>query len=109
MKQIIFTPQKSRIQYRWSLRRFAKNMLLLVLVCGLATIFASTAVKATFSNDQPQIIEIKVASGDTLWSIAQKIEPSTDPRLVIYRIKEYNRLVSSNLEIGQCLAYQLPK
>jgi hypothetical protein len=101
--------KKPGTKYCWSLRRFAKNVFLLLILIVIATIITTTVVKATFDSCRPQIIEINVRRGDTLWSIAQKIEPSADPRLVIDRIKEYNQLVTSKLEIGQFLVYQLQK
>jgi LysM repeat protein len=109
MMNTMVNNKKVKTQYRWSLKRFSKNFLLLLLVSGIATILVSTAVKATFDNNSPQTIVIRVMRGDTLWSIAQKIEPTSDPRLVIYKIKERNQLVASNLKIGQSLEFQLQK
>ncbi|MGD9156119.1 MAG: LysM peptidoglycan-binding domain-containing protein [Bacillota bacterium] len=52
---------------------------------------------------------IKVKRGDTLWSIAQKLEPHTDPRLVVQKLKDHNQLITSELEIGQCLEFPVSK
>jgi LysM repeat protein len=101
--------KRVKTQYCWSLQRFNQNFLLLLLVSGIATILISTAVKATFDTNPPQTIVIRVRRGDTLWSIAQKIEPTSDPRIVIYKLKEHNQLVTSNLAIGQSLEFRKEK
>jgi LysM repeat protein len=107
MMNTILNNKKVKTQYRWSFKRFSKNMLFLLLISGIATILVTTAVKATFDNNPSRIFTINVMSGDTLWSIAQRVEPTSDPRAVIHQIKEQNQLVASNLEIGQKLLFHL--
>jgi LysM repeat protein len=96
---------KTNFKYHWSLKRFSQNFLLLLLICSIALILVTTAVKATFDTNPPQTVLIKVMRGDTLWSIARKLKPHTDPRLVIQKLKDHNQLVTSELKIGQCLEF----
>ncbi|NLG85137.1 MAG: LysM peptidoglycan-binding domain-containing protein [Firmicutes bacterium] len=47
--------------------------------------------------------EILVKQGDTLWSIAARTAPETDPRVTIDRIVQVNGLTTLNLRPGQRL------
>jgi hypothetical protein len=47
--------------------------------------------------------QIVVQSGQTLWSIALRAEPSADPRLVIAQIMTANSLSSTSVQAGQLL------
>jgi LysM repeat protein len=47
--------------------------------------------------------EVVVHRGDTLWSIAQRIAPDTDPRQVSADLMAVNGLSSPALEVGQHL------
>lgn len=48
--------------------------------------------------------EVTVASGDTLWSIAQSAAPGADPRDVVDAIVRLNALSSASLVAGQTIA-----
>ncbi|MGQ9780513.1 MAG: LysM peptidoglycan-binding domain-containing protein [Bacillota bacterium] len=50
-----------------------------------------------------QMEEILVKNGDTLWSIATKTAPETDPRVTIDRIVRANGLSTLSLRPGQRL------
>jgi hypothetical protein len=47
--------------------------------------------------------QIVVRSGQTLWSIAAKVEPSADPRLVISQIMTVNAMTSPVIKAGELL------
>jgi Tfp pilus assembly protein FimV len=47
---------------------------------------------------------VTVFPGDTLWSLAQEVAPSSDPRDVVDAIMRLNALPSAQLEAGQTLA-----
>ncbi|HYH04512.1 MAG TPA: LysM peptidoglycan-binding domain-containing protein [Bacillota bacterium] len=93
--------------YRWSAKKFFKNMAILFSIITMGTILLTTAVNATFEKTPAKVAVITVMRGDTLWSIAQRIDPSADPRNVICKIKQQNMLPSSNLSAGQQLEYEL--
>ncbi|MGI8721775.1 MAG: LysM peptidoglycan-binding domain-containing protein [Geodermatophilaceae bacterium] len=44
-----------------------------------------------------------VGAGDTLWSLAERVDPAADPRDVIAAIMRLNSLDSSVLQAGQVL------
>jgi LysM repeat protein len=46
---------------------------------------------------------VVVQPGDTLWSVAQRADPGTDPRAVIDRIKELNGLQGDSVGVGVVL------
>jgi len=47
---------------------------------------------------------VTVMPGDTLWSIAETVAPSVDPRSVIGEIQRLNALGHGSLQVGQQLA-----
>jgi Tfp pilus assembly protein FimV len=46
---------------------------------------------------------VTVAPGDTLWSIATRVAPDTDPRAEVAALQERNRLTGVDLVPGQLL------
>lgn len=46
---------------------------------------------------------VVVQNGDTLWSIAQRIDPKADPRQIVDRLRRSNHLTSIDLSPGQTL------
>lgn len=47
---------------------------------------------------------VTVVSGDTLWAIAEMIDPTGDPRDMVVELMTLNQLTSANLSPGQELA-----
>jgi LysM repeat protein len=47
---------------------------------------------------------VTVVSGDTLWAIAEMIDPTGDPRDMVAELMTLNQLTSANLSPGQELA-----
>ncbi|GAA2800170.1 LysM peptidoglycan-binding domain-containing protein [Saccharopolyspora taberi] len=46
---------------------------------------------------------VQVRSGDTLWGLADRFAPDSDPRDVVHRIAELNDLDGLTAEVGQSL------
>ena len=46
---------------------------------------------------------VTVQTGETLWTVAERIAPHADPRLVVARIAEINRLPGAQVFAGQQL------
>jgi LysM repeat protein len=55
----------------------------------------------------PQRVVV-VHAGDTLWSIARRAAPSSDPRAEVARITAANHLATSDLAVGQRLVLPQP-
>ena len=54
----------------------------------------------------PEISEgrrVVVTAGDTLWGLASRLEPGSDPREVVARLVEANTLHGASIEPGQVL------
>jgi hypothetical protein len=75
------------------------------LVAG-ALFFAINGGGAVASGDQAQVRfqYVTVESGQSLWSIAERVAPSADPRDVIADIVSLNQLDSAVVSPGQRIA-----
>lgn len=75
------------------------------LIVG-ALVFALNGGGALASGDQAhvQFQYVTVESGQSLWSIAEKVAPSADPRDVIADIVSLNQLDTAVVSPGQQLA-----
>jgi hypothetical protein len=51
----------------------------------------------------PGLAAVTVRDGDTLWSIASRIAPQRDPRLVVAELEDVNQLSSPVVQPGQVL------
>lgn len=88
------------VNYQWRFSKFLIHCLIIVSVLAIMISYISNVAKANLPRQEMIIV---VHHGDTLWSLAQKIKPHDDPRLVIRNIKEQNHLDSSILMAGQKL------
>lgn len=75
------------------------------LACTLC--FTATAVLVAvvlLSAGSTRVVgPVVVQPGDTLWSVAQRVDPGADPRAVIDRIKELNGLQGDTVVVGVVL------
>src|SRR4051812_9718842 len=81
--------------------RLVALLLLLVLVT-LAFSVGRVTTTALGAEDGPGQ-QVVVQQGDTLWSIAERIAPDSDPRAVANDLMAVNGLGSPSLEVGQHL------
>jgi LysM repeat protein len=78
-----------------------------VVVLFLAGVLVVTgwAVGRSVANaattHQPPAASVVAKPGDTLWSIAVRVRPNTDPRITVDQIMAANRLASPVLQPGQ--------
>ncbi len=70
-----------------------------VSLVGLAT----TGAKASNEESNTSTTKIVVAPGETLWTIAARVNPEIDPRAVIEQIKDLNVIEGSSIYSGQIL------
>lgn len=71
----------------------------LVSLFGIATSSANASNETTNSTTT----QIVVAPGETLWTIAARVNPEIDPRAVIDQIMDLNVIEGSNVYAGQVL------
>ncbi|MDZ5076052.1 LysM peptidoglycan-binding domain-containing protein [Nesterenkonia sp. HG001] len=80
--------------------------LLAAALVGLALLAGSFANMAQASSQEPagvEAVEVTVAPGDTLWSVASELDSGEDVQVLIGQIAELNDLSSSELHPGQTL------
>lgn len=84
-------------------KKFIRSVFIVIL---MIFVLSFILVKSCFSYSKEEYKTLYVQSGDTLWSIASKLQKTTyykgkDIRLIIDDIKEINNLNNSNISINQ--------
>jgi hypothetical protein len=101
-------PAPIRLTHRGRVVVAALAVLGVVAVITLVWIGAAGGVSA--ASHQPAsgaaagyrgLTEVTVQPGQTLWGIAQRAEPSADPRAVIQQILQFNSMSSPVVQPGQ--------
>jgi hypothetical protein len=85
-------------------RLLVTGLVLLMLVA--AAVLLSGGVPATAGTDRgaPVTAErVTVAPGETLWQIAERVAPGTDPRETVARILDLNGLQTAQVQAGTAL------
>jgi LysM repeat protein len=89
--------------------RLARTFVVLSLAVVMVSLLGARAGAGT--QDQvgapTSFIEITVAPGDTLWSLASRLADNGDPRSLVDEITSVNSLGSSELQAGQKLRIPL--
>ena len=83
--------------------RLARTLLVLSLAVVLASAFGFSAGAGTNSavGEPTSFIEVTVAPGDTLWSLATRMAGGADVRAMVDEIASVNALASADLQAGQ--------
>lgn len=90
------------------LRLTRRGLVVVIAVTGLLAVLLLTVARLS-AGAAPSVPVAPVGStvtvepGDTLWSIAQRAEPRSDPRLVVDHLRKVNHLDSVVLSPGQTL------
>lgn len=93
-------------------RGFLKGLPLLTLAAliGLGAIsFFGPAASASVENASVTRTVVVVKHGETLWDIAQAVDPHGDTRDTVVRIMELNSLTSTSVDAGQRLEIPQPQ
>ena len=89
--------------------RLARTLLVLSLAVVLASVFGLNA--GANSTDQvgtpTSFIQVTVAPGDTLWSLATRLADGGDVRALVDEIASVNSLASAEVQAGQKLRIPL--
>ncbi len=77
----------------------------IMLAISLISLFGIATASAKASNEasNSSTTQIVVAPGETLWTIAARVNPEIDPRAVIEDIKALNVINGSDVYAGQVL------
>ncbi|MGA5745668.1 LysM peptidoglycan-binding domain-containing protein [Rothia sp. HMSC061E04] len=89
-----------------TVRGFLKGLPLLTLAALIvlgAISFFSPAASASVENASVTRTVVVVKHGETLWDIAQAVDPQGDTRDTVVRIMELNSLTSASVDAGQRL------
>jgi hypothetical protein len=83
--------------------RLARTLLVLSLAVVLASVFGISAGAGTSDlvGAPTSFIEVTVAPGDTLWSLATRMVEGGDVRVMVDEIASVNALASADLQAGQ--------
>ena len=76
-----------------------------MLAISLVSLFGIATASAKASNEASNstTTHIVIAPGETLWTIAARVNPEIDPRAVIDQIMDLNVIEGSNVYAGQVL------
>jgi hypothetical protein len=90
--------------------RRGRLVLLLLLSALLLAAFSVGRVssRAAGPHRAQPVPAVVVHQGDTLWSIARRIAPATDPRVVVDRLVRANHLPDSSVRVGQRILVAAP-
>lgn len=86
--------------------RFTAIVTTLVLICVFA-ISALTGYSDVSAAQEPEYVNIRVQSGDTLWDLAKAYGPSNqDIRQTVRDICSLNGITAADLQAGQYILIQ---
>lgn len=99
------------IQYSLECKSVLKRMILIVavltviLLCtfSLSTVVTAKHTQAAQRNTQTTYESIRIAGGDSLWSIAQEYRGVEDTSDFVEELKVLNNLSSDHIEAGSYL------
>jgi hypothetical protein len=76
----------------------------LVAIGAIAGINATSAVATSADSAVVEFDYLTINAGESLWQVAERIAPASDPRDVIADIVSLNQMRTSSVEAGQRLA-----
>jgi nucleoid-associated protein YgaU len=86
-------------------RSLALAAVIVLLVVSVAEVVGGGAARASAASRTAPVstLSVVVEPGDSLWSIAVRTAPTTDPRDVVTRIRDLNGMRSNLIQPGQVL------
>jgi hypothetical protein len=76
----------------------------LVAVGVIAGVNVTSAIATSVSSSVGELDHLTINAGESLWQVAERIAPASDPRDVIADIVSLNRMSTSSVEPGQRIA-----
>ena len=86
--------------------RFTAIVTTFVLICVFA-VSALTGCSDVSAAQEPEYVNVRVQSGDTLWDLAKNYGPEDqDIRQTVYDICKLNSITAADLQAGQYILIQ---
>lgn len=76
-------------------------LLALIPIVAAMVVFGGRVAQA--NSVAPAMTTVVVQPGQSLWDVAESVDPSADPRAVILEIQQLNGLSSADVSVGQQL------
>jgi len=96
------TRRKKRLYIVNRVRFVIMTLITLIILSTFITYISGLFMSDASTKDA--VVSVEIISGDTLWDIASDYNYyDEDIREVVYRIKTFNHLESSTLQVGQSL------
>lgn len=83
--------------------RLALLMILVGLLLGAFSLGRVGSQAATTVPTRPALEQTTVHAGESLWSVARRIAPASDPRDVVVQLRRLNHLDNAAVQVGQSL------
>ena len=81
----------------------------LFVTCAIAggVLVAPVGAEAVSESSAASFGYVLPAYGDSLWSIAERIDPNADPRDLVYELVQLNNLSDSSVQANEAIAVPL--
>lgn len=110
MSVMTFTPARVAPAPKLRLTRRGRLVITVLAVAlvalvglGLLRALEGSALAGTSGSGQQALTTVVVKQGQTLWQVAQSVDPAGDPRDMVLRIEQINGLQSTRIVPGQSL------
>ena len=100
-------PVRLRLTRRGRFVVGALTTMLVAAAFALVAIFGASHAAASNESSAAEFGYVVVQPGDSLWSVATALDPTSDPRDVVAEIVRLNQLESSGVQAGQPIAVPL--
>ncbi len=98
---------KLRLTRRGRIVFGALATMVIAALFALIAVFGATHAAASSESSAAEFSYVVVQPGDSLWSVASALDPSSDPRDVVAEIVRLNQLEGSGVQAGQPIAVPL--
>ena len=93
----------SRVRMTARGRRLVLLLVALLVLTAFAVGRAGSSSAGVQPEAAPQLTQVTVQQGDTLWAVARRVAPGHDPRELVAQIRRLNHLETASLVPGQQL------
>lgn len=99
----ITRPTERAVVLNRSGRKFVRTAIILAVLSTSLFGFVGQATAGNESGTQ-QFAYVTVSAGETLWQLAERVAPNSDPRDWIAQVVSLNGLTSAEVQPGQQIA-----